>query len=336
MGTAVRFARSARSASRLGLFLLAAQLFGCDTRVEGQDEATNTTTIATPTAGTNAGGSAGSSSAPTTGGSAGQTLAQAGGASGSAATTSGGGGAGGAANGGAAPAVGGGTAGGQTPADGGGIVITPDDGVLRILPLGDSITLGAQGGYRNDLYTSLVADGLEVDMIGTQYDTSTEIDDKDHEGHPGFTIGNAREYVDGWLDTITVPNVVLIMLGTNDVAWWTTKTPSETKDALIEFVDHLLGRLPEETVLVVATIPPQSSANVEPINMDRAEMTVQYNSLAKTALAAHAAYGSRVFTADVNAVLTMSDLYDGIHPSREAHTKVAAVFYDVMKNDLGL
>ena len=185
------------------------------------------------------------------------------------------------------------------------------------------------GGYRNDLYRKLTDAGYEVDMVGTQYDTSTEIDDKDHEGHGGFTIANARRDIDGWLESIATPDVVLVMLGTNDEAWWTNIYPEGTKDQMVEFVDHLREKVPN-AVLIVATIPPQSSANVEPIDMDRAEMTRQYNALMKAALQQHPDHGDKVFVADVNSVLTLSDLYDGIHPSRAAHVKIADVFYDVM------
>lgn len=209
-------------------------------------------------------------------------------------------------------------------------VIIPDDGTLRIFPVGDSITLGVQGGYRNDLYQLLVDGGQPVDYVGTQWDTSTEIEDKDHEGHPGYTIANARAGIDGWIDAIEAPDVVLIMLGTNDEAWWTTKQPTETKDEMFELVDHVLERLPE-SVLVVATIPPQSPGNVEPINRDRGEMTAELNDLLRAEIPAHEAHGTRLFLADVNAVLDLGDLYDGIHPSREAHRSIAAVFHDVLK-----
>jgi lysophospholipase L1-like esterase len=204
-----------------------------------------------------------------------------------------------------------------------------DDGVLHIFPLGDSITLGVQGGYRNDLYNALTDKGYDVDMVGTQYDTSTEIADKDHEGHPGFTIANVRENIDGYISAIPTPDVVIVMLGTNDEAWWTTKHPTETTEQMMELVDHLREKLPD-SVLVVSTIPPQSSANVEPINMDRAEMTKLYNAGLRSALAEHPDAGKKVFLADANAILTLSDLYDGIHPSREAHRRIAEVYEEVI------
>src|SRR5688572_119733 len=67
------------------------------------------------------------------------------------------------------------------------------NGKLVLMPLGDSITVGVSGGYRNDLYTSLTGTGLAVDMVGTQYDIGTEVADKDHEGHSGYPIAGAND-----------------------------------------------------------------------------------------------------------------------------------------------
>jgi lysophospholipase L1-like esterase len=273
------------------------------------------------TAGTGTSGSGGSVQGGSSGSAQGGTTSATGGSSGSS------GSAGTAGTGGSSGGSGGTSSTGENQGEPG--TIGMSDGTLHILPLGDSITLGAQGGYRNDLYNALTEQGYKVDMVGTQYDTSTEIDDKDHEGHPGFTIANMRSEVDGYLSAITTPDVVIVMLGTNDEAWWTTKKPEETKDEMVELVDHLREKLPD-AVLIISTIPPQSSMNVEPVNMDRAEMTKQYNAGIKTALGEHKDAGKKVFVADPNAILTLSDLYDGIHPSREAHTRIAGVFEDVM------
>ena len=65
-----------------------------------------------------------------------------------------------------------------------------DNPVLRIMPLGDSITEGAgagsTGGYRGPLWTKLVTeDHYNVDYVGsntTNPDTTNGMD-RDHEGH---------------------------------------------------------------------------------------------------------------------------------------------------------
>ena len=65
------------------------------------------------------------------------------------------------------------------------------------MPLGDSITLGVNGGYRNGLWDRLAAAGKTIDYVGSQFDQYAKTPDKDHEGHPGFTIGNIAASTDG-------------------------------------------------------------------------------------------------------------------------------------------
>ena len=64
--------------------------------------------------------------------------------------------------------------------------------VLRVMPLGDSITHGSQSvrgnGYRAPLYVALTNLGYNVDYVGTQTDNYSLEDpflaDSDHEGQP--------------------------------------------------------------------------------------------------------------------------------------------------------
>src|SRR4029077_13656207 len=59
-----------------------------------------------------------------------------------------------------------------------------------IMPLGDSITVGVNGGYRNDLYTGFRQTDCGVSYVGTLSDPNTRVADKNHEGHAGLTIGD--------------------------------------------------------------------------------------------------------------------------------------------------
>ncbi len=199
------------------------------------------------------------------------------------------------------------------------------DDTLDVLPLGDSITLGVNGGYRNRLWTRLDADGFAVDLVGSQYDQYAAIADKDHEGHPGFTTGDIRAQVDGWL-TAADPDVILLMAGTNDLAWWTVEQPAEVADRLAALVDHLLSWRPAVVVLV-ATIPPLSSELVPPDNRDRAELAGLYDD----EIRARFAGCGRAAVADVEATLTVADLYDGVHPDAAAHDRIADVWYDALR-----
>jgi lysophospholipase L1-like esterase len=200
---------------------------------------------------------------------------------------------------------------------------TPDDGVLQVWTLGDSITLGVQGGFRNDLYNLLAADGYAVDMVGTQYDDSTEIADKDHEGHVAWTIQKTLD-------------VVILWLGANDLAWWTNLTPAEHVSDFETLVDHLLEILPAHATIVVSSLAPQSSTIVESVGLDRSQMSDDFNEELRDRIPDHPLYGERVFLADLRPTLSLDDLYDGIHPTREAHARIAGVFHDVLAEKLGL
>jgi lysophospholipase L1-like esterase len=208
-----------------------------------------------------------------------------------------------------------------------------DDGVLHIWTLGDSITVGVSGGFRNDIYDMLSDDGYDVDLVGTLYDDSTEIDDKDHEGHVAYTFEKTLDEGDSWLAQIHRPDVILMMVGSNDFAWWTNVQPSDHLATMFKLIDHLVETLPG-TAIIVATLPPQSSEIVEDVHRDRTEMVEEFNGYVREQLPEHEAYGTAVFLADVNARIGLEDLYDGIHPTREAHTVVAEVWYDVMKQIL--
>jgi acyl-CoA thioesterase I len=218
--------------------------------------------------------------------------------------------------------------GGSILSDGGASPL--DDGILQLWTLGDSITVGVQGGFRNDIYNLLSDDGWTVDMVGTQYDESTEIDDRDHEGHVAFTFQNTLDEVDSWIDQIDTPDVVLMMLGTNDFDAWTNVPPPDHMADCMKLIDHVLEQLPSSK-LIVATIPPQSSEIIESIQLDRSEMVQEFNGLLRQQLPAHELYEKRLFMADVESRITLDDLYDGIHPTREAHRKVAAAWYDALQ-----
>ncbi|MGB5080718.1 MAG: SGNH/GDSL hydrolase family protein, partial [Burkholderiales bacterium] len=202
-----------------------------------------------------------------------------------------------------------------------------------IMPLGDSITLGVNGGYRNDLYTGLQQNNCGVDFAGTQSDPNTRVADKDHEGHPGFTIGDIAGSVNAWMAS-TQPGIILLMIGTNDTAWWSADNANQIgarHDALIE---QIRTARPNAWIFV-ASIPPQSSAFIQPNNIDRAVLTQQFNAVIRANADARAAAGQRVRFVDVNSVLTTADLYDGIHPTEAAHAKVAQKFLEGIRAALG-
>ena len=205
---------------------------------------------------------------------------------------------------------------------------TTSNVINNIMPLGDSITLGVNGGYRNGLWDRITTYGKKVNFVGSQYDQYTKISDKDHEGHPGFTITNIGTNIDSWL-SLNKPDIVLLMIGTNDVAWWCAQTASEVADLNGMLIDKIFIDLPNSWI-IVASIPPELSKIIQPNNIDRAELVKEYNKELLIKINNRIAMGKHIKYADVNSVLVVSDLYDGIHPTELAHDKIAQVWFDAV------
>lgn len=200
------------------------------------------------------------------------------------------------------------------------------------MPLGDSITLGVNGGYRDGLYDRLTTAGKTFDFVGSQSDQYTLVPDHDHEGHPGFTIGNISASVDGWISAYQ-PTHVLLMIGTNDVAWWCAQSASEVADANGALIDQILADDPGAWV-IVGSIPPLTSQIIQPNNVDRAQLAADYDVELQKRVQSRIDAGKRVKWADVHSVLSTSDLYDGVHPTQAASDKVAQVWYDALTSTL--
>lgn len=191
----------------------------------------------------------------------------------------------------------------------------PTGSTLRILPLGDSITEGVNGGYRDVLYTRLVAAGYTVDYVGPRHDPYAGAPDKDHAGTPGWNSGNVLSAVDGYLATYD-PDVVLLMIGTNDLAWWTVEQPADVVARVSLIIDKTQA---SGAVLYLATIPPASDASVPPNGRSRAALVDAYNDQLRAL-----AVVQGVPLVDVEQALTLANLYDGIHPSETAHDTLIA------------
>ena len=221
-----------------------------------------------------------------------------------------------------------------TQADGA-VVDLGSNGKLDIYPIGDSITLGTNGGYRNVVFDRLTADGYDVDMLGSVNDQFTRAADKDHEGHGGMNTGGVLENLDTWMAPLQAPDLVLLMIGTNDLAWDYGRPAMETFGRLDTIIDKLFKKQPTVTV-IVASIPPMAPKEVaiDAKPVQRADAVNAYNALAKARVKERAAAGQRIAFAQVNRVLNVADLEDGIHPNAAGYVKVGDAFYEAARSVL--
>lgn len=190
------------------------------------------------------------------------------------------------------------------------------------MPLGDSITdgLDVPGGYRTDLWEFTAADGMAVDFVGSQGGGPAQLPDRDHEGHPGWRMGQIYLQVRSWVQTYR-PQVVLLDIGTNDVLQ--DKELAQAPTRLSKLIDLITTTSPG-TRVYVATIGPFARR----VDETRA---ARYNAAIPAITRTLAQQGRQVQIVDMHAALGKGDLArDGIHPTAGGYSKMAARWYTAL------
>jgi len=72
------------------------------------------------------------------------------------------------------------------------------------------------GGYRKNLYEKLIADGYNVDFLGTKTFNCASNIDPHYEGNEYKLINFFNRFAEFWLDKIEDPDVILLHIGTYD------------------------------------------------------------------------------------------------------------------------
>lgn len=180
---------------------------------------------------------------------------------------------------------------------------------VRIMPLGDSITQGNrhQNSYRRPLWHALQEAGLEVDFVGSQrrnhWGRPPDPDfDMDHEGHWGWRADQILPRLDKWAAAAR-PDIVLVHLGTNDVAHG--KSPEQIADELTAIIETFRAHNPKVAVLVAQLI-------------DNAFISTQVQALNRviSGLSGHATPKSPVIIVDQwTGFDPRTHTYDGTHPN---------------------
>ncbi|MGW3962601.1 cellulose binding domain-containing protein [Amycolatopsis sp. NPDC005003] len=189
---------------------------------------------------------------------------------------------------------------------------------VPVMPLGDSITQGGSiGGYRLDLGAKLRADGRSIDFVGSLSDGPASMPDRNHEGHPGWTIAQIDQNVTGWLNTYR-PRTILLHIGTNDMYG---SDPGGAPRRLSALVDRITNLVPGTDVFVATIIP-----------ISFADQTVRtFNAAIAPDMRAKAAAGKRVHLVDMYPSVAVADLPDGIHPNAAGYSKMATTWYNALK-----
>ncbi|MFF3017336.1 FG-GAP-like repeat-containing protein [Streptomyces sp. NPDC057939] len=192
----------------------------------------------------------------------------------------------------------------------------PAPPVLRVMPLGDSITDGYQGttglGYRLPLWQkSLTHARFRVDFVGSRQGGPTG--DSDNEAHSATMINDIRAGAAGWVRAAE-PDVVLLHEGVNDLDRGTDKADAPAR--LAALTDEILAARPGTTIVVMGLIP---TSNVPGIPA--------FNTSVRSWVSAKARTGAKVRYVDAPA-LGPGEMADGLHPRDAGYAKMGDAFFE--------
>ncbi|MFD1368636.1 FG-GAP-like repeat-containing protein [Actinoplanes sichuanensis] len=185
---------------------------------------------------------------------------------------------------------------------------------LRVLPLGDSITVGvggSGGGYRLPLWNAIRGQSaFTMEFVGTQ--RSGPVPDPRHEGHSSYLIDGISGQIDNWMAT-AAPDVVLLHIGINDLDRSDDK--EHAPDRLAALVSRIFADRPGVTVVLgglLATSPRLADA------------VAGYNAAARRIVADLAANGDRIRY--VNFAVTSGQMADELHPADAGYAVMGETF----------
>lgn len=195
--------------------------------------------------------------------------------------------------------------------------------LVKIMPLGDSITEGVNssfyGGYRVSLWNDAVASGWHVQFVGSRSNGPTSLPDKAHEGHPGWRTDQISTHVVKWLTTYQ-PQIILLHIGTNDIIQgYSVSTAIMRLNYLIDQITHTLP----SAIVIVAAITPLRRPGL-------ASKVQEYNQDLVTLIREKQAVNRHILAVDMYDAMPLNDITDTIHPNDAGYTIMAQVWYKAL------
>lgn len=215
----------------------------------------------------------------------------------------------------------------------------------KVLPLGDSITLGVGdgrscvggpngstckiGGYRPRLANELKNHAHTFDFIGTKRSGPDSLTDKDHEGNSGFLIGQLYSPWDA--NKSKNPDIVLLMAGTNDIY---SGQAANAPQRLGFLIDRILQTASVKHV-IVAKIPPFVNSTKCAEKPNAGQLDPQVQNFNNTIPGVVAARGSRASWVDMYSIISKStDMADCVHPDQSGYEKIGTAWYNKIASRL--
>jgi len=237
------------------------------------------------------------------------------------------------------------------------ILVSAAGAVIKIMPLGDSITQGITSGvvderyqvsYRKALYDKLNAAGYVVNdeiFVGSLSSGGSVADfDPNHEGHPGWTAdeivngraGSGEGKLSDWL-IAEDPNIILLHIGTNDISGGNEDL--DEVEAILEVIDDY-ETASGNAVWVVLSLIIDRGCNpfIEPCA--KSEETTAFNSgVRNSVFFPRQAGGDKIVLVDMQNDAGIDyrrwtiggDMWDNLHPfETDGYTKMADLWFSAL------
>lgn len=201
---------------------------------------------------------------------------------------------------------------------------------VRVMPLGDSLVSGCcnsfEGGFRPRLYTLLVNAGFTVDFVGTEdvLSNNPSLPDPDHEGLGGYEIGALDAIVEHSLAAVDEPDVILLLIGTNDFAG--NNDVANAKNRLENLIAHVAVLRPHAKIIVSNLLLRE--------DLPAADQQIQtlFNPYIPGIVDHQVSLGRQVYFVDLRSALGPADFVDGLHPSVVGYNKMADGWFQAISN----
>jgi serralysin len=210
---------------------------------------------------------------------------------------------------------------------------------VRVMPLGDSNTRGERGtpdsaldvGYRGFLWSHITAAGGFVDFVGGAASGPATLPDRDHQGVGGIKASVVKTLAEDHARAHH-PDVVLLMLGTNDIKFSAAATRTVPED-LLSIMQSIEKVEPDVTILLAELPPIDPSAPGYKYLASAAAARETINAGLPDLIARAQALGIDARLAPASG-LTTSDLFDGIHPGPDGYAKLADAWFAALESGL--
>jgi GDSL-like lipase/acylhydrolase family protein len=210
----------------------------------------------------------------------------------------------------------------------------PEDYMMRILPLGNSITQGDSEhmGWRYHLWQSLLDSNALFDMVGSMVDAHDGNPvwpdyqgvpfDRDHEGHWGWHTNQVLDMLPDWLPEYEF-NIVLLHLGSNDA--FSFEDSSITAQEIRDVIATLRDANPEVVIFLAEIIPVDNS--------DSNDLVIALNErIVVIAQDLSTAQSPVIIVDQFNGFDADLDTWDGVHPNDSGAYKMADKWFAALQD----